>query len=376
MLEVAGLTDGISGALSVLQGVLRFFTDTGHFIQDGVGWLTAALFPPELQTWFLGTIGAPGQQWDSSQVYQNIYQSVQAPALLIAAVAATGRIVRTSLDARLPATHALMDVLPRFLVAVGFIGIPGTQVSLGYLIIVWAVDGSVLLAGDLFRVIFHASLIQNVRPGEGWFTRLYQELANAGHSAVAVVVCGIPLLILLLYALFLMVVRTIIIGFCIVTAPLCIATAAFDTRNRFIAWWVDLLLGACMTPIVFAVAISLSITLAASVVTAFAIGPILAFVLMCGGVWFAAKAVHQITWRHFSHGGAIAGFAAGVTTMLSPLHKLATVGFMAEALGANRDGTSATVGFMKRIGLASQGFNPLSGSSSCDAGRGQRKRLR
>jgi hypothetical protein len=353
----------VGGLLAVLQGLLRLFTDTGHFVQDAVGWLTNALFPPELQTWFLGTIGAPGKQWDPTQIYQGIYQSMQAPALLVAGAGAASRLVQTTLDHRIAGAHAVFAVLPRFLLAVLIIGIPGTDVSLGYEGIVFAVNGSVALAQALFHLIFNASLLQGVRPGEGWFSHLYQVIANAGHSIVAVVVGGIPLLILLIYAAFLMIVRTIMIGFCIVTAPLCFATAVFDSRNRFFQWWLDLFVGALMTPLVFAVSISLSVTLASSVVSALAIGPILAFVIVCGGLWFSAKMVHSLTWRQFSHGSALAGFAAGVSTMLGPLHKFANAGFMAEALGANREGGNHAVNFMKRMGLASQGFNPVGGSS-------------
>jgi len=74
-------------------------------------------------------------------------------------------------------------------------------------------------------------------------------------------------------------------------------------------------------------------------------------------VWMAARMVHTITWRHFSHGGALAGFAAGVSTMLGPLHQVGTAAFMAEALGANRHGGNSAINLMKRMGLAAQGLH-------------------
>jgi hypothetical protein len=73
--------------------------------------------------------------------------------------------------------------------------------------------------------------------------------------------------------------------------------------------------------------------------------------------------IHHLTWRGFSHGGALAGFAAGVATMVAPVHRLSSAGFMAEALGANRDGGNSAVNFMKRVGLAAQGMNPGSPDS-------------
>lgn len=273
---------GIGGLLDFIHSFLRLFTDTGHFIQDAVGWLTNALFPAQLQTWFLGTIGAPGARWDPDNIYEGVYRAVQGPGLVLAAVAAAIRLVRNSLDHRTPAGHSLADVLPRFLLAVFLIGIPGTQVSVGYRLIIWSVDASMLAAQDLFGIIFHASLMQGVPPGQGWFTHMFDVVSNAGRSAVAVVVGGIPLLIMVLYAVFLMIARTVMLGFCIATAPLCMATVAFDGRNRFFQWWIDVLIGALMTPLIFAVCIALSVTLASNVVSALVIGPILAFALMCG----------------------------------------------------------------------------------------------
>ncbi len=52
----------LGGVLTILTQFFRFFFDTGHFIADAVNWITNATFPPELQTWFLGTVSSPGNQ--------------------------------------------------------------------------------------------------------------------------------------------------------------------------------------------------------------------------------------------------------------------------------------------------------------------------
>ena len=356
-----------AGALTILTQFFRFFVDTGHFILDAVNWVCNALFPPELQTWFFGTIGAPGATWDPARTFERLYHAMQAPALAIAAVAAAARVLRGVFDLRVSAVHLLAELLPRFAVAVAVIGVPDTNVALGYVCITWSVDASVLIAQNLFAVIVHSSLLAVVQPGEGWFSHVFQTLANAGRDAAAVVIGAVPLLILIIYALFLMVVRTVMLGFCIVMAPLCLATVIFDGHNRFFQWWLDILVSVLMTPIVLGVAISVSIALASAVVEAPTIGPILAFVVMCGGVWFGARMVHHLTWRHFSHGGALAGFAAGVATVLAPLHQVGTAGFMAEALGANRDGGNRAVNLMKRLGLSAQGVHAV-GSAGLGAG--------
>ena len=251
----------------------------------------------------------------------------------------------------------VLSVLPRFLLAIAVIGVPGTSVSIGYAAVVWCVDASVAISGAIVTVILHASLLSGLGPGQGWFSHVFGSLAASSNSMVAVVIGGIPLLILVLYAAFLMIVRTVMLGFCIVAAPLCLATAVLNSNNRFFHWWLDLLGSALLTPLVLGIAIALSLTLASHVVTALAVGPLLAVVILCGGLWFAAKMIHQLTWRGFNHGSALAGFAAGVATMVAPVHRLSSAGFVAEALGANRDGGNTAVNFMKRLGLATQGLS-------------------
>jgi hypothetical protein len=358
----------LGGALTILTQFFRFFLDTGPFISDAVNWITQTLFPPELQTWFLGTVGQPGQQWNSAQIFESLYRGMIPPALMLAGVAAAGRIIRALADHRTGSMETILAVLPRFLLAVAVIGVPGTQVSVGYTALVWCVDASIAVSGSIVGLILHASLLSGFQPGQGWFTHVLAVLAAASHDMVVVVVGGIPLLILVLYAAFLMIVRTVMLGFCVVTAPLCLATAVFDTNNRFFHWWLDLLGSVMLTPLVLGVAIALSLTLASHVVSAFAVGPLLAVVILAGGLWFAGKMVHQLTWRGFSHGSALAGFAAGMATMVAPVHRLSSAGFMAEALGANRDGGNSAVNFMKRLGLAAQGLAPAAATGGLGGG--------
>lgn len=352
--------NALGSVLTILTQFFRFFFDTGHFIADMVNWITSALFPAELQTWFLGTISTPSQSWDATHIYESLYRGMVAPALMIAAVAAAARIIKALVDHRTPAMQTVLSVLPRFLVAVALIGVPGTSVSLGYTAIVWAVNASISIAGAVVGLILHASLLNGMPAGGGWLTHVFAVLAGASHNMVAVVVGGIPLLILVIYAAFLMIVRTVMLGFCVVMAPFCLATVVFDANNRFFHWWLDLFGSVLLTPLLLGIAIALSLTLASHVVSALVVGPLIAMVTLCGGLWFAAKLIHQLTWRGFNHGSALAGFAAGVATMAAPVHRLSSVGFVAEALGANRDGSNGAVNFMKRMGLAVQGLNPAS----------------
>jgi hypothetical protein len=272
----------LGGALTILTQFFRFFFDTGHFIADTVNWATERLFPPELQTWFLGTIGQPGQQWNSAHIYESLYRGMIPPALMIAGVAAAARIIRALVDHRTASMDTILSVVPRFLLAVAVIGVPGTTISVGYTAIVWCIDASIAISGAIVGLILHASLLGGFHSDQGWFSHVYAVLAAASNNMVVVVIGGVPLLILVLYAAFLMIVRTVMLGFCIVAAPLCLATAVFDSSNRFFHWWLDLLGSVLLTPLVLGMAIALSLTLASHVVTAVAVGPVLAVVILAG----------------------------------------------------------------------------------------------
>lgn len=351
-------------ALTLLSAIWGFFTDPSSFLTGAAHWLVGYLFPPQLQTWFLGTLGAPGSTWDPGVIYEDMFRAVQAPALFITAVAAAGRVLRATLDHRLPAIHVVLDTVPRLLVAVALIGVPGVHASVGYVIIAFAVDASMALAHVLFTLLMQSPLIDGSGAAAGWLDQLITTILAYAPASALVALALIPLIVLVLYALVLMVMRTVMLGFCVATAPLCLATAVFDVHNRFFLWWLDLFVGVLTTPIVLGVAVSVSITVAGNLAPIQPpLGALLGIVVMCGGLWMAAKMVHSLTWRHFAHGSAIAGFSAGVTTMLTPLHKLATVGSLAEAFGANRSGGNAAINTMKRIGLAAQGASQPSGGA-------------
>lgn len=331
----------MSTALSILGAIWGFFTDPASFLTGAGHWLTAYLMPPQLQTWYLGTLGAPGSTWDGGQIYQDVFRVVQGPALMIAAVAAAGRVLRATLDQRLAGAHVVFDAAPRLVLATALIGVPGTHVSVGYSVIAFGVDASIALAHTLFGVLMQASLLEGTSAVRGWLDELIGVLLSSAAGSVLVAAAVVPLVVLVLYTLVLMILRTVMLGFCIATAPLCFACAVFDLNNRFFRWWVDLFIGVLTAPAVLSIAIALSLTLSLNLAPISPpIGALMAVIVSCGGLWMAAKMVHALTWRHFGHGGALAGFTAGMSTMLGPLHKVAEVGHLAGALGrGGRGGT-------------------------------------
>lgn len=329
----------MSAAFSLLGAIWSFFTDPATFLTGAAHWTVGYAMPPQLQTWFLGTLGAPGATWDPGVIYQDMYRVVQGPALVITSVAGACRVLRATIDHRATAGHVVLDTMPRLLIAVALIGIPGTRISVGYVVISFAVDASMSFAQVVFGLLAQATLLQGPGATRAWLDHLLGLLlANAGGS-VLVALALIPLIVLVLYALVLMVLRTVMLAFCVATAPLCLATAVFDSNNRFLRWWIDLFIGVLATPLVLGIAIAVSVTVAADVVpVAQPIGALLAVIVMCGGLWMAAKMVHAITWRQFGHGGALAGFTAGIGVMLGPLHKVHEIGGLAHSLSGGGSG--------------------------------------
>lgn len=257
----------MSIAFSLLGAIWSFFTDPSSFLTGAAHWILGYAMPPRLQTWFLGTLGSPGSTWDPSVIYQDMYRVVQGPALLITGVSAASRVLRATLDHRAAAGNAVLDTLPRLLVAVALIGVPGTHVSAGYAMITFAVDASMTFAQVVFSLLAQASLLQGAAATGAWLDQLLALLLGNAGGSVLVALALIPLIVLVLYALVLMVLRTVMLAFCVATAPLCLATAAFDVNNRFLRWWIDLFIGVLATPLVLGVAVAVSVTVAAHVVT-------------------------------------------------------------------------------------------------------------
>lgn len=348
----------MSVAFSLLGAIWSFFTDPASFLTGAAHWTVGYAMPPQLQTWFLGSLGAPNATWDPSVIYQDMYRVVQGPALVITAVAGACRVLRATIDHRSAVGHVVLDTVPRLLVAVALIGIPGTRVSVGYVAITFAVDSSMQLAEVVFALLAQASLLQGPAAMRGWLDQLLVLLLANSAGSVLVAVALIPLIVLVLYALVLMVLRTVMLAFCVATAPLCLATAVFDSNNRFLRWWIDLFIGVLATPLVLGVALAVSVTVAANVVTvAPPIGALLAVIVMCGGLWMAAKMVHAMTWRQFGHGGALAGFTAGIGVMLGPLHKVHEIGGLAHALSGGGSGGGGGVSGKAAV-LAAGGGRP------------------
>jgi len=356
----------IGKALSTILGYfMEFFTHFVQFVHDFFFWFLNLFFPTELQTWFFGTLGLEPLHGgailglnanDPNDPYHNMFAVMVAPGLAVAACASGARIVRTLLDQRATSMNVVVDVLVRFVVVAAVL-VPVGGVSFGYLAMAWAYNAVQLFSLDIGLHLLGAAMFKGAPAGSSVMEKIWFGFMNT-PSAGATLALGILFwLIFVLYAVIMMFIRAILIGFCVAMAPLCVATAAFDNRNKFFTWWLDIFTGTLAIAPILTLAFWISFTLASSVLVGLVVvGPIIAIIIMIGSIWMAGKLIHQLTWKHFSHGGAIGAFGAAFGVM-------ALTGKGAQTLGlvpalANHPKIGPALDLVKQMGYTAQGFNP------------------
>jgi hypothetical protein len=153
-------------------------------------------------------------------------------------------------------------------------------------------------------------------------------IAGIGDFLVAIPILLVAAAFVYVMALYLL--RIIQLIFAVATAPLFVALAVYDHRNRFLQWWLDLFASAMLLPVVLAICGSLTAGVALFLLNGNQnqLSPggaaesvtrtLLACFAVLGGVWMTGKAVHGLAWRQFSHGG-ITGAATAVSTTVMAL---------------------------------------------------------
>ncbi len=152
-------------------------------------------------------------------------------------------------------------------------------------------------------------------------------LAGIGDFLVAIPVLLVALGFVYMLSLYLL--RVVQLVFAVASAPIFVALAVYDHRNRFVQWWLDLFTSAMVLPIVLAFCGALT-----AGVAMFLLGnnlggmsaagaaealtrTLLACFALLGGMWMTAKAVHGLAWRSFSHGGVTGALTAASTTVMA-----------------------------------------------------------
>ena len=248
-----------------------------------------------------------GSLQPSATTYQAFYGATVPAGIALAGAAAAARLVRLLSDQRTAGAQVFIDVVVRLVVAVGLIGI-------GLQIIAVCVNTSMAFAESLGMEFLGAGGNATNLPSTiiGIVTNIAVTLMiSKGLLLILAVIIVLVLLLMLLYLGILMLARFILVLFVVAMAPLCIAVAVWDHKNRFTEWWFEAFVGVMLIPVVIWGALGIMFGLSWVAGTSLA-GPLILPIILIGGIWMTGKMVHRLTWRHFQHGGPIGALAAGM----------------------------------------------------------------
>lgn len=335
------------GVCSFFSGAADWFSQSLEVIHNPFKWL------------FHHTLGAPIPQhpgdpgWEACQAdwsqpscpklidelkpsrltlaesWPRLYASLAVSGVVLAGLCCVMRVVRGVFDEGVAGVHVVVDNVVRLVVAVGMLiaPTPDNSLLLNLLRLVAAASAGIAQAA---AGTIASAFTTNLDLGKvvGNIAATGFGLAGIGDFLVA-----IPILLVagaFLYMLALYLIRIIQLVFAVATAPLFVAIAVYDHRNRFLQWWLDLAASAMLLPLVLAICGSLTAGIAlfflggnqdlvspgggAEAVTR----TLLACFAVLGGVWMSGKAAHGLAWRSFSHGG-ITGAMTAVSTAVMAL---------------------------------------------------------
>ncbi|HZB97725.1 MAG TPA: hypothetical protein VE219_03915 [Candidatus Sulfotelmatobacter sp.] len=303
----------------VLNAIADTVRSVADVIRDPFLWLLNHLFPQEFLNLVLGQL----QGGTDDNHYARLYRAMVPAGTAIAAISASARVVRTAYDDRYHGAHAYADNLLRFVAAILLLAAPtptavtADGMPVGWQAIRLGINASLQIGKNTLSLLSSPAVFnQDVSPRAliARFVALIALSATPFGFFFAIILLAVG--VGLLYMAMIMILRSIMLAFAITTAPLCIATAVFDARNRFFQWWSELFVGALCIPVVLGFALALT----AGFALQFDVIPVHFLTvtgILLGGMWFTGKAVHQLTWRHFSHGGVTGALTALSTTAMA-----------------------------------------------------------
>ena len=365
--------DGLGGFFS---GIVELVTgDVGAFFKRFFGWALHFIFPKELSDFFFQTI--QGQLPDDSHdVYLKAYDASAPAGLFIAAGASGARIVRVLLDTRAPSSILFADVFPRFAASICAIGVGGVYPA--KTMIQFAITASALVGQAGWNTFFGVLGVSDWHAlgVTTFFDLAAGNLLGIGIINIFMLIGALLALIMIIYCTILLLARSIMLGFSVAVAPLCIACAAFDHKSKFVQWWWEMFTGALAVPLVMGACLSITFAVTISMQAhGGAAGPFIAVIILCGGCWFTAKTVHQLTWKHFNHGTIKGALFAGAGTLALDVNAVRSgLGFLqsktgggAGGAGGGGGGTTEAVKNGVVQGLVAAGLAPATGGASLAA---------
>ncbi|MGC8460614.1 MAG: hypothetical protein ACP5OR_02035 [Candidatus Dormibacteria bacterium] len=317
-------------------------------------------------TLFVGTV-PPGAA--------TMYNVLAPVGIVVAACAGGARMLRAMFDPRQDGMTMLVDVIVRFGIATLAITAGGVL----YQGIVWIINGVATVSPQLV-MSFAIGGTKNV-PG-GVFGGIANLLITAVTGVLTAgpfllflgIVAGIAALIGIIYVIFLWIGRIVMMIFCIATAPVCVAIAVYDQKNKFVQWWLELFLGVTIMPIIIwgTLGLTLGFDIHALVTIPF-LGPIISVLMILGAFWFIGKMINKLVWSGYSHGsamGAITAAAGAVMALPSAANDISIVGRMAgvksaaqvAAAGGKPSAVNKAMGLMDRAagaGVSRFGSGPF-----------------
>ncbi|MDQ6856700.1 MAG: hypothetical protein M3Z57_06460 [Candidatus Dormibacteraeota bacterium] len=335
------------GVCSVIGGAADAISQAAEVIQNPFRWL------------YHHTLGAPIPQhpgdpgWDACQAdwsqpacpklidqlkpsnvtladtWPRLYGAFSISGVFIAMTCCMVRLVRNLFDERVDGLHLVVDNVVRALLATGLLIAPTPQDSLLLNVMRVSTGASGRIAeavGGALAAAFGTKL--DLGNAVGNIAAVGFGLGGIGDFLVAIPILLVAVAFVYLLSLYLL--RIVQLVFAVASAPLFVALAVYDHRNRFVQWWLDLFTSAMLLPVVLAFCGSLTAgiavfflgdnrgTMSAAGAAEALVRTLLASFGVLGGIWMTGKAVHGLAWRSFSHGG-ITGAATAVSTTVMAL---------------------------------------------------------
>ena len=331
--KVAEMIGGIAKA------ILGWISDPGSMSHDIGGWFTFNVFgynvdapncyQPTSGYGFARSVLLGDVRLGASPVYHDAYTALMGAGFVLVFLAAMGRVVRSASGPEHHLGRTLVDVIPR--VVLGLAGITLGFAALDFVLPLCTEVGGALL-GQLASVAVGGSPSQL---GDPLGLALFGGVQNlAGLGLLAVVLLPV-LLFFLIRVLAMLVARFLIVSMGIAFTPIMIAIAVYDHRAPVVRWWLSLMGGAAITPIVCAAMLGITLGLSVRFAqgdqsgTSFAVGPLLGAITAIGGLWLTGKTIRALLFNSTGghHQGTMAFIRHSAETMLSvPMAAAAVLG--------------------------------------------------
>jgi len=336
----------------IVSTFFQWIADPGHMAHSIVGWVTwntigwnpdaPTCYSPTSGYGFARSVVAGDVQLGASTLYQSAYSSLAMLGIVVVFAGSIGRLVRAGHDPQRAWGSVLLDCLFRMV-----LGLSG--ITLGFALLDWLLPLCTELGNAMFSTF--ASLAgQGVQHADPLGALLFPGLGHLGGLGLVALVLAPVILFQVVKMMLHLVMRFLVVSFGVATAPLIIALAVYDHRSRVVQWWLSMMLGAAVVPIVFSAMIGLTIGLSLALaggdqsLSSQAFAPLAGIIVILGGVWLTNKALKSLLF----------GLSGQHSMMTWLRHAAETMLFVPAALGGIVAGGSlVAAGAGARAGLVS-----------------------